>query len=112
MSENDFGFSAVDEEEYLKSVATPTPTIVPAASDEVKKLEEKIDSLLSKVDVDEHKRLVEMEVRERLKKVEEMILPLLTNLAKNPEKIYIKWPNRKEIIEKQIEKFLLITREL
>ena len=53
-----------------------------------------------------------MEVRERLKKVEEMILPLLTNLAKNPEKIYIKWPNRKEIIEKRIEKFLLITREL
>lgn len=110
MSDNDFGFSAVDEEEYLKSLTLPS-IATPAASDDVKKLEQKIDNLLSKVDVDEHKRLVEMEVRERLKKVEDMILPLLNNLAKNPEKMYIKWPNRKEIIEKQIEKFLFITRE-
>lgn len=110
MADNDFGFSAVDEEEYLKSL-TVTQLATPAASDDVKKLEEKIDSLLSKVDVDEHKRLVEMETRERLKKVEDVILPLLYNLAKNPEKVYIKWPNRKDIIEKQIEKFLSITRE-
>lgn len=110
MSDNDFGFSAVDEEEYLKSLVVPTPVATPAASEDVKKLEEKLDSLLSKVDVDEHKRLVELEIRERLKNVENMILPLLQNLAKNPEKVYIKWPNRKEIIEKQIEKFLSLTR--
>lgn len=111
MSENDFGFSAVDEEEYVKSLSTPPTTISSAGTEDVKKLEEKLDSLLSKVDVDEHKRLVEMEVKDRLKKVEDMILPLLMNLAKNPEKIYIKWPNRKEIIDKQIEKFLELTRE-
>jgi len=111
MSENDFGFSAVDEEEYIKSLTiSPTP-VVSTATDDVKKLEEKLDSLISKVDVDEHKRLVELEIRDRLKKVEDMILPLLNNLARNPEKVYIKWPNRKEIIEKQIEKFLLLTRE-
>ena len=109
MSENDFGFSAVDEEEYLKSLTTATP-VSPAATEDVKKLEEKLDNLLSKVDVDEHKRLVEMEVRDRLKKVEDMILPLLNNLAKNPEKVYIKWPNRKEIVDRQIEKFLELTR--
>ena len=109
MSENDFGFSAVDEEEYLKSLTT-TSSVSPAATEDVKKLEEKLDNLLSKVDVDEHKRLVEMEVRDRLKKVEDMILPLLNNLAKNPEKVYIKWPNRKEIVDRQIEKFLELTR--
>lgn len=111
MSDNDFGFSAVDEDEYLKTLTVPTPTVAPAASEDVKKLEQKLDNLISRVDVDEHKRLVEMEVRERLKNVENMILPLLQNLAKNPEKVYIKWPNRKEIIEKQIEKFLTLTRE-
>lgn len=111
MTENDFGFSAVDEEEYLKSLATLPSSVVPAATEDVKKLEEKLDSILSKVDVDEHKRLVELEIRDRLKKVEDMILPLLNNLAKNPEKTYIKWPNRKEIIQKQIEKLLQITRE-
>lgn len=111
MAENDFGFSAVDEEEYLKSLSTPPTQISPAGTEDVKKLEEKLDSLLSKVDVDEHKRLIEMEVRDRLKKIEDMILPLLQNLSKNPEKIYIKWPNRKEIVDKQIEKFLSLTRE-
>jgi hypothetical protein len=110
MSENDFGFSVVDEEEYLKSLSIP-PTPIVSTTEDVKKLEEKLDDLLSKVDVDEHKRLVEMEVKDRLKKVEDMILPLLINLTKNPEKIYIKWPNRKDIVDKQIEKLLQLTRE-
>lgn len=110
MSENDFGFSAVDEEEYLKSLTIPPTPVSQAGTEDVKKLEEKLDSLLSRVDVDEHKRLIELEIRDRLKKVEDMILPLLNNLAKNPEKVYIKWPNRKEIIDRQIEKFLELTR--
>jgi hypothetical protein len=37
-------------------------------------------------------------------------VPLLYNLMKNPEKDYIKWPNRKPIIESQIQKILEITR--
>lgn len=110
MSENDFGFSAVDEEEYLKSLTIPSTPVSSAGTEDVKKLEEKLDSLLSRVDVDEHKRLIELEIRNRLKKVEDMILPLLNNLAKNPEKVYIKWPNRKEIVDRQIEKFLELTR--
>ena len=43
-------------------------------------------------------------------KVEKMIMPLLYNLMKNPEDIYIKWPNRKEIIQKQINRIVAITR--
>lgn len=50
------------------------------------------------------------DLKKRLQSVEKMILPLLQNLMKNPEKEMIKWPNRKEIIEKQIEKLLKITR--
>lgn len=50
------------------------------------------------------------DLKNRLESVEKMILPLLQNLMKNPEKEMIKWPNRKEIIEKQIEKLLKLTR--
>jgi len=39
-------------------------------------------------------------------------MPLLANLLKNPDKDYIKWPNRKPIIEAQIAKILEITRPL
>jgi uncharacterized protein Yka (UPF0111/DUF47 family) len=37
---------------------------------------------------------------ERLDKLYKMVLPLLSNLKKTPEKDYIFWPNRVEIIEK------------
>jgi len=60
--------------------------------------------------ISEHKRLVEMEVTEKLKQVEDLILPLLYNLMKNPEKEYIHWPNRIPIIDAQIDKITAITR--
>ena len=50
------------------------------------------------------------EIKQKLASVEKMILPLLVNLMKNPEKDYIHWPNRVPLIEKQIEKILAITR--
>ena len=62
-------------------------------------------------DIDGYKALVEKDVKEKLKTIEGLILPLLVNLMKNPEKDTIKWPNRKPIIEKQIEKIIAITRE-
>ena len=43
-------------------------------------------------------------------KLEKMIIPLLINLAKNPDKEYIRWPNRKDKIESQIDAILAITR--
>lgn len=46
----------------------------------------------------------------KLKQVEDLILPLLNNLKKNPDKPMINWPNREKIIDKQIEKILSITR--
>jgi len=69
----DFGFTAVDESELeaFKTIKSEASS----AGAEVKALEEKVNSLYN------------------------AILPLLTNLKKDPEKDYILWPNRTEKIE-------------
>lgn len=46
----------------------------------------------------------------RLKEVEKLIVPFLTKLHSTGDKEYIYWPNRKPVIEKQIEKILKLTR--
>jgi hypothetical protein len=48
---------------------------------------------------------------QRMQTIEKLILPLLQNLLKNPEKEYIKWGNRTEIINKQIARITAITRK-
>jgi hypothetical protein len=47
----------------------------------------------------------------RLVEVEKMIIPFLQKLHSTGEKEYIYWPNRKPIIEKQIERILKLTRD-
>ena len=61
--------------------------------------------------LNERKELTErvLQLEENLFAVREMILPLLKHLAKDPEKPMIKWPNRKEILEKQTKRFLELT---
>lgn len=96
MSTNDydFGFSFTSDEPTVTKPAEDS-------SDKIKSLEDKIDTVLSS-----H----EESYKAKLKEVEGLILPLLVNLMKNPEKPYIKWENRTEIIQKQIDKILAITR--
>ena len=77
---------------------------------EVLTILERIENAGTPLDTDEYKALIEKDVVAKLKAVEVLILPLLVNLMKNPEKETIKWPNRAPIIEKQIEKILAITR--
>ena len=69
----DFGFTAVDESELeaFKTIKSEASS----AGAEVKALEEKVNSLYN------------------------AILPLLTNLKKDPDKDYILWPNRTEKID-------------
>lgn len=69
----DFGFTAVDEDELeaVQSVKSEASD----ASATAQELEDKLNRLYNS------------------------ILPLLTNLKKNPEKDYILWPNRVEKIE-------------
>jgi hypothetical protein len=50
------------------------------------------------------------ETKSKLQQVEALILPLLNNLMKNPEKEYIHWPNRQAVIKKQIDRILAVTR--
>jgi hypothetical protein len=53
---------------------------------------------------------MEAEVKTNLKSLEQLVIPLLVNLMKNPEKEYIYWPNRTEKIQDQIDKILALTR--
>jgi hypothetical protein len=118
MSDNnfDFGFTAVDE---IPTSKTTTPTNVIAHVDD-----EQLETILNKLErlellilnsdssdmINEHRELVKQDVVDKLAQVENLILPLLYNLQKNPEKDYIHWPNRTIIIDKQIEKIKAVTR--
>ena len=52
---------------------------------------------------------VEENYKNKIETLKKMILALLNNLAANPEKEYIYWPNRVEKIKEQIEKVKKIT---
>ena len=120
----DFGFTAVESEESIveKPVVNTAPMV-----DGLSAVENKVSIILNKIDyleeiikasagsnstfdIDSYKLLVEKDVNDKLKKLEGLIMPLLANLLKNPDKDFIKWPNRKPIIEAQISKILAITR--
>ena len=83
-----FGFSFTDSPEEQPS---PVPT----------------------VDIDEYKDLIKKDVEGKLEAVEDLILPLLSNLKGNAEKDYIYWPaeNRIPALEAQIERIKKVTRE-
>jgi uncharacterized coiled-coil DUF342 family protein len=69
------------------------------------------ESLSSVLDeVEERTNAMRDECKEKLQAVERLILPLLTNLMKNPEKSYIKWEGRAEKIAAQIDKITAVTR--
>ena len=84
---DDFGFSAVSEEEYNTKVVN-----------EVNKVSQPLETMVK-------------DYQERLDKLERMIVPFLTKLHSTGDKEYIYWPNRKPAIEAQIEKILKLTRE-
>ena len=63
-----------------------------------------------KLGLDAERVKLQQETTQKLKALEELMVPLLVNLMKNPEKEYIYWPNRKDKIEEQIEKVLKLTR--
>ena len=69
----DFGFTAVDEDE--------------------------LDLVQHKQTEVEDAKLASATTEDRLNRLYNAVIPLLTNLKKNPEKDYIKWPNRLDKIE-------------
>jgi predicted nucleic acid-binding Zn-ribbon protein len=76
----DFGFTFADENEVI--------------TDSVK-----YNSLTQEID----------DLKSRIRKLDEMFLPFLQNLAKEPDKAMIKWPNRADVVNKQIAKMKQIT---
>ena len=138
MSEiNDFGFTAVDQDE-LKTKTGEDASIGKEVADQLKAVaassagqanSAQIDALDSKVDLlqklvsnalgelDDHKENLEaidtkkeLDYKDRLIECEKLILPLLQNLMKNEDKEYIYWPNRKAIITSQIDRIQKVTR--
>jgi hypothetical protein len=77
-AEDDFGFSAVSEEEYNSVISKSAET------------------------ADDYKT--------RLEEVEKLIIPFLQKLYATSDKEYIYWPNRKPVIENQLNKILKLTR--
>ena len=139
MSEiNDFGFTAVDQEE-LKTKTGEDATVGKEVAEQLKAVAKssagqansaQIDELDSKVDLlqklisktltelDDHKENLssidskkELDFKDRLIECEKLILPLLQNLMKNEDKEYIYWPNRKAIIQQQIDRLQKITQK-
>lgn len=120
-SQEDFGFSAVDEADLTPVVPTPVSDTegiresVTASVEYISRLEKKIDTILGlyndgKLGLDVERAKMHEEVTNKLKQIEELIMPLLVNLMKNPEKEYIYWPNRTEKIQDHIDKIISITR--
>jgi len=138
--ENDFGFIACTEEE-LKITAKVQTTQAPApvvnvdltnVNSVLSRIEQKMDKVLSMEltelssavseqgsnfqtvlsEIEERISAEKAVSRNKLIEVEGMIIPLLNNLMKNPEKEFIKWPNRVEKIQAQIQKILQITRSV
>jgi hypothetical protein len=121
--QDDFGFSAIDESEVNRTVdpSTLEETIIvretiTQSSESLQRVEDKLDQMLSlyndgKLGLEADRDAMEAEVKANLKELEQLIMPLLVNLMKNPEKEYIYWPNRTAKIQEQIDKVLTLTRE-
>lgn len=135
---NDFGFTAVDQEE-LKTKTGEAATVGKEVAEQLKAVAKssagqansaQIDELDSKLDMltklinktlnelDDHKDNLstidsnkELDYKDRLIECEKLILPLLQNLMKNEDKEYIYWPNRKAIIQQQIDRLQKITQK-
>lgn len=117
----DFGFSAVDETEVTQSVdpntleTTVIKEAVSTSSEALGRVEQKLDTILQlytdgKLGIEMEREKLVAETSAKLVELEKMIVPLLVNLMRNPEKEYIYWPNRKDKIQEQIDKVLALTR--
>ncbi len=124
LTEFDFGFSAVDEipQQTVQVNTQPIAEDVEGINDNITRIEQKVDALVNAInalglrltdlndDIDIAKEATTQEVQSKLTQVEKLIVPLLVNLMKNPDKDYIHWPDRAPLIQQQIDKILSITR--
>ena len=81
--DDDFGFSAISSAEYEARITKAAEV----ASQPIEKY------------------------KQRLEDVETLVVPLLQKLRDTGDKEYIYWPNRKEVIDKQINRIIALTRD-
>ena len=109
----DFGFTAADKDE-LNDLIGPAGDAIP--SDLAKELQEKLDLVLEMNSTCEGAHAVKEQydelVKTKMQEVERLMLPLLVNLKKNPDKDYLHWEGkqRETSCELQIQKLTNITR--
>lgn len=102
----------------------------PAAVTDIERLERKLDEMIELQtqelytalsgqsadiravidEVEERKSQLTAAYKSKMSAIEQLIMPLLYNLKKNPQKEYIHWPNRENKIQDQITKILALTR--
>ena len=120
---NDFGFSTVSEDEYKAQHTSEVNTAKEVASTatasmkpELEKIESKISSLTDSMrvmqdDLEVRKEELKDKWGVKMNEVEDLILPLLQNLAKDGDKReWIRWPNRTDLLNKQIDAITTVTR--
>lgn len=122
MELNDFGFSTISEEEFKAEQEAPTTQIIEkevekAKTGQIKAVEDRVEKIWNLLDyhyqdIDAHKEKLNSEYSLKMEEVEKLILPLLENLLKSSTNEYIYWPNRREILEEQIEKITSYTRDV
>ncbi len=108
----DYGFSAVDESAIKRVESVVSESKIDSSVD-ILRIEEKIDALTSLVFRLEERgdeNATEAQLKDKIRKLEAIIVPLLNNLLKTAEKEYILWPNRGPVVQKQLDTVLAITR--
>lgn len=80
--DDDFGFSAISAAEYEARITQAAES--------------------ASAPIEEYKN--------RLEDLESLIVPFLKKLRDTGDKEYIYWPNRKPVLDKQIERILSLTR--
>ena len=103
------------EKEISDAVAKITTQDTDALKVKIDNIDASIQALVSYRDEDKNELKIKGEAmnetyKSQMKNLERLILPLLYNLMKNPGDEYIKWPNRTDIVQAQINKIVAITR--
>lgn len=106
--ENDFGFSAVDD--------IPNEEVKVESTIDTSTIEDKLDIILNRMDNLESSMESRGDIvaddywKAKLVEIETLIVPMLEGLAQNSDKVYIKWPNRKPLLEEKIRQIRKLTR--